>query len=100
MHVKDVVRAYRLIAEKGVSGRIYNVGSGDVVSMQNVLDKIISLSSCKIIVEQDPQRMRPSDTPVGRCNHELLTRDTGWEPQYSNNDIIRDTVEYYRKVIR
>ncbi len=29
-HVKDIVQAYRLIGEKGISGEIYNVGSGTV----------------------------------------------------------------------
>ena len=98
-HVKDVVRAYRLIAERGVPGRIYNVGSGEVSRMQDVLDRIIAMSTCRISVKQDPERMRPSDTPVVRCDHTLLTQDTGWEPRYTIDDIVKDTVEYYRQVV-
>lgn len=95
-HVKDVVRAYRLIAEKGRSGEVYNVGSGKTYSAQEVLDMLIGLSNTKVEVRQDPARMRPSDTPVICCNHDKLTKDTGWEPLYSVMDIIMDTIVYYR----
>jgi len=48
-------------------------------------------------VVTDPAKMRPSDTPVIRCNRDKLTRDTGWEPEYEIEDILQDTIEYYRK---
>lgn len=95
-HVRDVVRAYRLIAEKGQSGEVYNVGSGTVSSAQEILDKLIAMAACPIRVEQDPTRMRPSDTPVICCDHSKLTRDTGWMPLCSLNDILRDTMADYR----
>ncbi len=95
-HVKDMVRAYRLIAEKGIPGRVYNVGSGTTWSAQEVLDRLIAMASCRIPVRQDPARMRPSDTPVVRCNHDRLTGDTGWEPELGLEDILRDTLSYYR----
>ncbi|MBR2659966.1 MAG: GDP-mannose 4,6-dehydratase [Clostridia bacterium] len=95
-HVKDVVRAYRLIAEKGKTGEAYNVGSGTAYSAQEVLDKLIALSTSSIIIKQDPDRMRPSDTPVICCNHQKLTEDTGWEPERNLNEILADTLTYYR----
>ena len=96
-HVKDVVRAYRLLAEKGCPGEVYNVGSGTAYSAQEILDRLIALAACPIRVEQDPARMRPSDTPVVCCDHTKLTQDTGWEPAYSVDQIIVDTLSYYRK---
>ncbi len=95
-HVKDVVRAYRLIAEKGRSGEIYNVGSGKTHSAGEILDRLIALSGSAVAVRPDPARMRPSDTPVICCDRSKLTRDTGWEPQLEIDDILRDTLEYYR----
>ncbi len=95
-HVKDVVRAYRLIAEKGNPGEVYNVGSGTTYSAQEVLDKLIALASGPIPVQQDPTRMRPSDTPVICCDHSKLTRDTGWEPELSLDTILKETIEFYR----
>ncbi len=97
-HVKDIVRAYRLIAEKGQSGEAYNVGSGNTYSAQEVLDRLRALASREIPVRQDPARMRPSDTPVIRCDHTKLTRDTGWEPELTLDDILKDTLEYYRSL--
>ena len=96
-HVKDMVRAYRLIAEKGKPGTVYNVGSGKVWSAREVLDRLIGMASCPVPVRQDPARMRPSDTPVICCDHCKLTGDTGWKPVYSLDDILRDTLDYYQE---
>ena len=95
-HVRDIVRAYRLIAEKGHSGEVYNVGSGITYSAQEILDKLCALANCQIPVEQDPARMRPSDTPVICCDHSKLTRDTGWEPEYSIEEILMQTITEWR----
>ncbi len=97
-HVKDVVRAYRLLAEKGISGEVYNVGSGVTYRAQEVLDMFIDMATCPIEVCQDPARMRPSDTPIICCNHEKLTKDTGWEPQIAFSQIVEDSLMYYRQI--
>ena len=96
-HVKDVVRAYRLIAEKGRAGEIYNVGSGRTYSAQEILDRLRAMAQCEIPVEQDPTKMRPSDTPVICCDHSKLTKDTGWEPECGLDMILTDTLDYYRR---
>ena len=95
-HVRDIVRAYRLIAEKGRSGEVYNVGSGITYSAQEILDKLCALANCPIPVEQDPAKMRPSDTPVICCDHSKLTRATDWEPEESMQVILEQTLAYYR----
>ena len=96
-HVRDVVRAYRLIAEKGVPGEIYNVGSGVTHSAREILDKLRSMARCEVPVEQDPSRMRPSDTPVICCNHGKLTRDTGWQPELGLDAILDDVLAEWRE---
>lgn len=97
-HVKDIVRAYRLIAEKGTAGEVYNVGSGTAYSAREVLDRLTALAECPVPVRQDPARMRPSDTPLVCCDHGRLTRDTGWEPEHGLEEILKDTLEYYRSI--
>lgn len=96
-HVKDVVRAYRLIGEKGKPGEVYNVGSGVTWSAQEILDKLCAMAVCPIPVEQDPARMRPSDTPVICCDHTRLTTDAGWQPQIPLEDILADTLREWRE---
>ena len=95
-HVKDVVRAYRLIAEKGRPGEVYNVGSGTVHSAQEILDGLRAMATCEVPVEQDPAKMRPSDTPVICCDHSKLTDHTGWQPQFGLQDILKETLDFYR----
>lgn len=96
-HVKDVVRAYRLIAERGRGGEVYNVGSGNVYSAQEILDRLCAMANCPIPVEQDPAKMRPSDTPVIRCDRRKLTADTGWEPRIGLEEILRDALDDWRR---
>lgn len=98
-HVRDVVRAYRLIAEKGRPGEVYNVGSGAVHSAQEILDRLCTMAKRQIPVEQDAQKMRPSDTPVICCDHSKLTAHTGWEPVFGLDAILSDTLSYYREKI-
>ena len=95
-HVKDIVRAYRLIAETGKAGEVYNVGSGKTYSAGEILEKMIAAAKCPIPVRQDPARMRPSDTPVICCDNSKLRNDTGWKPEYGIDEILNDTLEYYR----
>ena len=95
-HVKDVVKAYRLIAEKGKPGEVYNIGSGVTYSAQEVLDKLIGMAKCPVTVWQDPARMRPSDTPVICCDNRKLKKDTGWEPELGMEEILKETLEWYR----
>lgn len=98
-HVRDIARAYRLIAEKGRSGEIYNVGSGTTHSAREILDKLLVMARCPVTVEQDPAKTRPSDTPVVCCDHRKLTRDTGWEPKISLEAILRETLTWFRQQI-
>lgn len=97
-HVKDIVRAYRLIAEKGRSGEVYNIGSGKTYSAGEVLDRMIAMAKCPVPVRQDPARMRPSDTPVICCDNTKIRNDTGWEPELGIDEILKDTLEYYRRL--
>lgn len=98
-HVRDVVRAYRLIAEKGRPGEIYNVGSGVAYSAQEILDRLCAMAECPITVEQDPAKMRPSDTPVICCDRGKLTKDTGWEPEIPLDAMLRETLEWFKEQI-
>ena len=95
-HVKDACRAVRLIAEKGHTGEVYNICSGITHTAREVLDKLIDLAEVDIKVVQDPERMRPSDTPVVCGNHDKLTEHTGWQPEMELDEILRDALDYWR----
>ncbi len=94
-HVKDIVRAYRMIVENDDCKKIYNVGSGKAYSIQKILDYIISLCSQKVTVETDPERFRPVDTPTICCDNRLIKQELGWEPEYTIFDTVKEMFEYY-----
>ncbi len=94
--VRDVVRAYRLLSEKGVSGRTYNIGRGKAVSVQYILETALSMAECEIAVKQDPARMRASDIPLIEPDVTLVNGDTGWSAEISMEQTIRDTLDYWR----
>lgn len=93
--VKDIVRAYRMILEHDDCEAIYNVGSGKAYGIDEILDYIISLSTQEIKIEVDSERFRPVDTPVICCNHNKITEELGWIPQYSIFDTVKEMYEYY-----
>ncbi len=94
--VRDVVRAYRLLSEKGVSGRTYNIGRGKAVSVQYILETALSMAECEIAVKQDPARMRAADIPLIEPDVTLVNGDTGWSAEISMEQTIRDTLDYWR----
>lgn len=95
-HIDDACRAIRLLVEKGVSGEVYNIASGTTYTAGEILDRILSMSDATITVKKDPARMRPSDTPVVRGNHDKLTAHTGWMPEKGIDDILSDALNYWR----
>lgn len=95
-HVKDVVRAYRMIVESDNCNQIYNVGSGNVYSLEDMLTYIIGLSDQNIEIEVDQNRIRPTDQPVICCDRSLIGKELGWEPQYNVYDALREMYESYR----
>lgn len=97
--VRDIVRAYSALMSGGQSGQIYNVGSGRAVSIQSMLDLILSKTSVSIEVRQDSARMRPSDVPVIAADITRIKNDTGWSPEISLDETIDDIMNYWRKKI-
>ena len=95
--VRDVVRAYELIAEKGKAGELYNVGSGHAVEISSVLEKIVGKSKSDIKVEVDSSKLRPVDVPIIEADTTKIYGDTGWKPEITLEQTIDDTLEYWRK---
>lgn len=95
--VRDVVRAYRLLAKDGISGRIYNIGRGKAVSIQYILDTALSFANADIQVKTDPKRMRASDIPIIEPDVSRIFADTGWKAEISVEQTIKDTLDYWRE---
>ncbi len=88
--VRDIVRAYRLLAECPCAPDVVNVGSGIAYKIEDLLHYIISLSGKEIAVAFDRDRFRPDDLPYCCCDNALLKRLTGWEPQFTIFDTLKE----------
>lgn len=95
-NVRDVVHAYGLLAEYGKKGETYNVGFGNAVSIQHILDTALSYSKVDIKVQQDSNKMRPSDVPIIVADTSKIREHTGWQPSISLNDTIQEVLNYWR----
>lgn len=92
--VKDIVYVYRKLLENDNNQFIYNVGSGKVYQIEELLKYIISLSTQNIEIVIDESKLRPVDTPYICCDNAKIK-------EYFNNTDIKETIkemyEYYLK---
>jgi GDP-4-dehydro-6-deoxy-D-mannose reductase len=95
--VRDTVRAYRALAERGAPGRAYNVCSGHAYRMQDLLDGLVARARVNVTVQPDPDRFRPNDTPLLLGDPSLLRLATGWEPRIPMEQTLQDLLEYWRR---
>jgi GDP-4-dehydro-6-deoxy-D-mannose reductase len=94
--VRDVVRAYRLLVEKGQAGEVYNVCSGRSVTLDHVVRLLLELAGSDLVVATDPARLRPVDLPDVRGDPTRLRQATGWEPDYPLDQTLLDVLAYWR----
>lgn len=97
--VRDVVKAYILLMEKGFSGNVYNVGGTTVCSVGIMLKMLIDLSDKKIEVVVDENKLRPVDIPQIYADINKLKKDTGYESKYTFERTLKDVLDYWRKKV-
>jgi GDP-4-dehydro-6-deoxy-D-mannose reductase len=97
--VRDTIRAYRLIVERGSPGAIYNVCSGVARPMSAVLDGLLAAARVPIEVHVDPARLRPNDTPLVLGDGTRLRQETGWQPRVPFERTLADLLDYWRAVV-
>lgn len=93
--VRDTVDAMWLLAEKGNPGHAYNICSGKGTSIKDILDKLTSMSSHQIEIEQSPERIRQSDKPylIGDCSK---LKALGWRQSIPLDKTLQDILNYWR----
>lgn len=94
--VRDVVRAYRLLVEKGDPGEAYNICSGRAVPVREIARRIIELSGAGLDLYEDPELLRPVDVPVLRGANERLRVATGWAPEVRLDSTLFDSLLWWR----
>lgn len=94
--VRDVVRAYALLVKMGKKGETYNVGTGNALAIQEILERIVALSDRQIEVRVDPAKLRPVDVPIIEPDISKIHACTGWQPEISLDTTLEETLQYWR----
>ena len=95
--VRDVVRAYRLLATNGVAGEAYNVCSGRAISIAALAAQMAGLLSCEVRFVQDPDLFRPVEVPVLVGDASKLVAATAWQPTIELATTLSDVLTYWRE---
>ena len=98
--VRDIVRAYRLLALHGRGGEVYNIGTGRDVPLSRMLVILQGLARVPIPSRVDPARFRPVDQPRLLADASKIRGETGWEPIQSTDQSLADMLDYWRSEVR
>jgi GDP-4-dehydro-6-deoxy-D-mannose reductase len=98
--VRDIVRAYRLLMERGEPGEAYNVSAGEPRSIQSLLDTLLRYSSADIKVQIDPALVRPVNVPVVYGDSTRLRSVTGWQPTIPFEQTLLDILNDCRQRVQ
>lgn len=96
LDVRDMVEAYWEATEKCSFGEAYNIGSEKAVTIQVLLDKLISLSKAKPSIKQDTKLLRPTDTSNHIPDTSKFRKKTNWKPKISLEKTLNDLLDYWR----
>ena len=96
--VRDVVRGYWLLLERGEPGEVYNLCSGRSWAIQQVLDFLLDQSTVKgMDVKTDPTRLRPSDVMWLEGDASKIEKAVGWKVEIPFERTLRDLLGYWRQ---
>ena len=99
--VRDIVRGYWLLLDRGEIGEVYNLCSGRSWAIREILDFYLRRSSVSsIAVKEDPARLRPSDVPHLLGDASKIRQALGWKPEIPFEQTLLDTLEYWRRRIK
>ncbi|MBI1824561.1 MAG: GDP-mannose 4,6-dehydratase [Nitrospirae bacterium] len=97
--VRDMVRAYGLLIEKGRAGEVYHVSSEEAVPIHKILSMLLGMAKVPIEIRTNPTKMRRSDSPVQIGDCSKLKKETGWNPAIPLKKTLEDLLNYWRNQI-
>jgi GDP-4-dehydro-6-deoxy-D-mannose reductase len=98
--VRDVVRAYWLLLEKGNVNEVYNVCSGRSWSIEQLVADFQSVAEMKVAIESHADKRRAREISEVCGDAAKIRAATGWEPQIPLETTIRDLLSYWRSSLR
>ncbi|WP_242833209.1 GDP-mannose 4,6-dehydratase [Desulfosporosinus acidiphilus] len=93
--VRDIVRAYRLLAEKGLAGETYNICSGEGRKISDIL-QLMCTEYDDLAVQLDEKKIRPSENIYAVGDNSKIKSAVGWEPSYAIEDSLREVLNEWK----
>ncbi len=93
LDVRDVVRAYLALLDRGVAGEVYNVAAGTGHRLSACFAALARLAGSTARPVEDARLMRPADIPVLIGDAARLRRATGWAPTISFDHTLKDLMD-------
>jgi GDP-4-dehydro-6-deoxy-D-mannose reductase len=97
--VRDVVRAYYLLLQKGRKGQVYNICSGNGISLEEIIDKMCSQLNIQVQIERDENRVRPMDNKIIIGSNDKIKKELGWKPEIDIEESLKDIITYWKSKI-
>lgn len=95
--VRDQIKALTSLLENGVSGEVYNVCSGRVVKIKDLLDKMIKISGKEIKIIQDPKKIRKIDEPLILGDPAKIRKDCSWTEEITLEKTLTDSINFWNQ---
>jgi GDP-4-dehydro-6-deoxy-D-mannose reductase len=95
--VRDIVRGYAALLERGAGGEAYNLCRGEGVNLRDLVAELVGLASVPVRIEVDPARLRPADTPWLVGDPAKMARDTEWRVERPLGSTLRDVLDEWRE---
>lgn len=93
LDVRDVVNAYIKIMQNFHPGEVYNISSGESISLSDIISIIENLSDHKLNIVPDKELFRKNEIVNIRGDSSKIIKETGWEPKYDINETLRWMLE-------
>jgi GDP-4-dehydro-6-deoxy-D-mannose reductase len=97
LDVRDVIRAYTLLLEKGVSGEVYNICSGRGYSIRELVTLLADKRKTKVQIVEETQKMRPRDNPSIIGNNAKVRAAVNWQPEIPLDTSLDEMVTFWEK---
>ncbi|MEO0106508.1 MAG: GDP-mannose 4,6-dehydratase [candidate division WOR-3 bacterium] len=95
--VRDVVKGYWEIVNKGTPGQVYNICSGNAYSINEVIKIFSEIAKVNLKIKQSPKLMRKIDIPIMLGDNTKIKREIGWSPKIKLEKTLADLLNYYQK---
>lgn len=94
--VRDMVRAYALLVERGTTGEAYNGGTGRTFVLREILERLRHLSGLNVQINEQRDPNRTVDTAINRVENAKLVAATGWQPEFDIDATLTDLLNEWR----